>query len=742
MFGRLLRGHRRRQGWTQEDLAAKTGLSVRAVGKLEAGRVAVPRPQTVNLLAAALGLTGADRDEFLASATPSDERPPAAGVPAQLPPDVSGFAGREAQLARLDAVLGGAASIAVLSGTPGVGKTALAIHWAHRAAGRFPDGQLYVNLRGFDPGGRLTPPAEAVRGFLDALGVPPDAAPASLDSQVGLYRSKVAGRRMLIVLDNARDADQVRPLLPGTPSAVVVVTSRDRLTGLVAGVGAEPVMLDPLSTVESRDLLASRLGPDQVDGDPESVQRIVAACARLPLALTIAAARVRQSGFALRDVAAELDEAGHRLDALDTADRTSQVRAVFSWSYASLSPPAARLFRLLGLHPGPAVSAPAAASLAGHPPSGIRPPLLELIQANLLAEQAPGRYVRHDLLGVYAAELCRAEDGEEERAAAVRRMVDHYTHSAYHADRVVYPLRDPIPIPLDPPAPGTVPERPAGEERALAWFDTEHAALLAIQRRAAEDGFDVAVLQLAWALRTFHVYRGHRAGMATVWRAAIPVAKRIGRLEMAGEAHRCVGLAATYADDYPSADEQYQQALRLFAEAGDDNGQGYTHQSLALLSERRGDPRSALHHAGRAVDRFQASGHDRARAKALNAVGWYHAMLGEHEQALVHCEQSLELLERFTDAYGQAHTWDSLGYIHHRAGHPDRAVECYRRAVELFDELGNHGDGAPTLVRLGDSYAAAGDREAAEGVWRQALAIFTALDHPEAATVAAKLSVR
>jgi tetratricopeptide (TPR) repeat protein len=630
-------------------------------------------------------------------------------------------------------------TVAVLSGTPGVGKTALAIHWAHRAAGHFPDGQLYANLRGFDPGGRPTPPAEAVRGFLDALGVPPGAVPAGLDSQVGLYRSRVAGKRMLIVLDNARDTDQIRPLLPGTPSVVVVVTSRDRLTGLVAGVGAEPVMLDPLSTPESRDLLARRLGRDQLAGDPDAVRRIIAACARLPLALTIAAARARQSGFALHEVADELNEAGQRLDVLDTADRSSQVRAVFSWSYASLAPAAARLFRLLGLHPGAEVSVTAAASLAGHPPTAIRPLLLELVRANLLAEQAPGRYTRHDLLGVYAAERCRAEDSDAERAAAVRRMLDHYTHSAYRADRIVYPLRDPIPIPLDPPAAGVTPEEPAGEDRAMAWFEAEHAVLLADLRRAADEGFDVPVLQLAWALRTFHVYGGHRGAMATVWRAAILAAQRIGRLDLAAEAHRCVALAATYVDDHDEAHAHYQQALRLFAEAGDDVGQGYTHQSLALLSERRDDPRGALHHAERAVAMFRSGGHDRARAKALNAVGWYHAMLGEHAQALVHCEQALALLERFDDPYGQAHTWDSLGYIHASAGHAERAVECYRRALALFDELGNRGDSAPTLVRLGDCHEAAGDRDAARAAWRQALDIFTALGHPEAASVEAKL---
>ncbi|MEJ3745996.1 tetratricopeptide repeat protein [Actinomycetes bacterium KLBMP 9797] len=751
MFGRLVRGHRRRLGWTQEELAAKAGLSVRAIGKLESGRIAAPRPQTVHLLAAALELTGADRDRFLATAAELADRSDAdrSPGPAQLPPDVAGFAGRERALARLDAATRQTA-VAVVSGTAGVGKTALAVHWAHRVADRFPDGQLYVNLRGFDPGGRLMTPAAAIRGFLDALGVPPDGVPAALDSQVGLYRSRVAGKRMLIVLDNARDADQVRALLPGTPTAFVVVTSRDRLTALVAGVGAEPVMLDPLSTMEATELLARRLGADLVADEPDAVERIIAACARLPLALAITAARVRQSGFALEVAAVELSEAGRRLDVLDTADRTSQVRAVFSWSYASLTPPAARLFRLLGLHPGPDLTAPAAASLAaglaGTASSAsqslmaTRAPLVELVQANLLAEHAPGRYACHDLLRVYAAELCRTTDGDGERAAAVGRMLDHYTHSAYGADRLRYPLRDPIRIPLEPPAPGTRPEELPDERRATAWLAAEHAVLLAVLRYAAQAGFDAATWQLAWALRTFHVYGGHWADMTAAWTAAAAAAHRLGAPAAAADAHRCAALATIYLGQYDEADAQCRRALSLFAAADDHVGLGEAHQSMALLCERRGEPRLALDHAERAVAAFEAGGHDRGRAKALNAVGWYHALLGEPGPALDTCAQALALLERFGDRYGQAHTWDSLGYAHHRAGDTHQAVASYGRAVALFQELGDRGDEADTLVRLGDTHLAAGDRDAADAAWRRALDILTALRHPAAATVLARLN--
>jgi DNA-binding SARP family transcriptional activator len=363
---------------------------------------------------------------------------PARVVPAQLPTETAGFTGRAAHLAEFDAVLRGAARDAVtraetgstilaVSGTAGVGKTALAVHWAHRAAPRFPDGQLYVDLRGFAPGGRAVAPVEAARGFLHALGVPPDHVPTDPPAAEALYRSLVAGRRMLVVLDNARDAAHVRPLLPGAATALVVVTSRSQLTPLLAVEGAHHTTLGLLTAAESRELLARRLGAERLAAEPGAVEAIIAACENLPLALAVVAARARQSGFRLRVLAAELSGAGPgaepgadpgaepgisaRLDALDAGDPSTRLRAVFDSSYAALTPPAARLFRLLGPRTVPDVSIATAARLVGGDVAGTRRTLAELTRASLLVEHSPGRYTCHGLLRAYASELAERRDG-------------------------------------------------------------------------------------------------------------------------------------------------------------------------------------------------------------------------------------------------------------------------------------------------------------------------------------------
>jgi hypothetical protein len=370
-------------------------------------------------------------------------------VPRQLPVAARHFAGRAGALtvlAGLAAEAGGADGagramvISVIEGTAGIGKTALAVHFAHQVAGDFPDGQLYVNLRGFDPAGPPMTPGEAVHIFLDALGVRAGQLPASLDAQVGLYRSLLAGRRMLVLLDNARDAGQVRPLLPASPGCLVLVTSRSQLTGLAAAEGAMPLALDLLTGEEAKELLAARLGGDRLAADPAAAQELTGLCARLPLALAIAAARAAtQPALPLADLAAELRDAGGRLDALDAGDAAASVRAVFSWSYQQLDAAAARMFRLLGLHPGPAIGTPAAASLAGLPPRPARTVLTELTRAHLLAEPAPGRFAFHDLLRAYAAERAQADEGGTERHAAVHRMLDHYLHTACPAALLIHP---------------------------------------------------------------------------------------------------------------------------------------------------------------------------------------------------------------------------------------------------------------------------------------------------------------
>jgi len=377
---------------------------------------------------------------------------PAVPVPAQLPPAVPAFIGRDAELASLDALLpatvqataAGPATvvIAALSGTAGVGKTALAVHWAHRAAAQFPDGQLYVNLGGFDPGGAAMQPSEALRGFLDAFGVSAARIPESLPAQAGLYRSLLAGKRVLVVLDNAKDAGQARPLLPGSPGSLAIVTSRNQLTGLVATDGASALTLDLLGSADARRLLASRLGSRRVAREPEAVDVIIAGCARLPLALTIAAARAAASpGFPLAVLATELREATRALDPLNGGDPATDVRAVFSWSYHALTTDAARLFRLLGLHPGADIALPAAASLAAIPPDRARALLAELARAHLLAEHAPGRYAFHDLLRAYATELARTHDSQNVRSAAAHRVLEHYLHTGV---LLIFRTADPV----------------------------------------------------------------------------------------------------------------------------------------------------------------------------------------------------------------------------------------------------------------------------------------------------------
>jgi DNA-binding SARP family transcriptional activator len=356
---------------------------------------------------------------------------PAPPVPAQLPHGLAAFVGRAAELARLDAVLGDPAStlanstpIVALTGMPGVGKSALALHWAHRVLDRFPDGQLYLNLRGFDPDDASLSPTEAVQGVLDTLGVTPDRLPVSLEGRSALLRSLLAGRRMLIVLDNARDAEQLRPLLPGAPGCLVLATSRNQLAGLTAGDGAEPLTVDPLPTAVARELLEHRLGRQRIALEPAAADQLIAYCAQLPLALSVVAVRAAR-GFPLAALAEELRSPRTRLAALHGGDRLTSLRESFEWSYRTLSEPAARLFRLLALPPEGSLSVPVIASLAGVELRAVRELLGELVSMNLVAERLAGHYSVHPLLRSYAAELSDSLDRDDDRRAALRRVRRH-----------------------------------------------------------------------------------------------------------------------------------------------------------------------------------------------------------------------------------------------------------------------------------------------------------------------------
>jgi tetratricopeptide (TPR) repeat protein len=671
-------------------------------------------------------------------------------VPRQLPAAAAYFAGRIGELAALTGLLrsrverggtdsGGTVVISAVSGTAGVGKTALAVFWAHQVAERFPDGQLYVNLRGFDPSGSVMDPAEAVRRFLDALGVPPERIPVELDALAALYRSQLAGRRVLVVLDNACDTAQVRPLLPGAPGCLVVVTSRNQLTSLIAHDGAHPITLDLLTDEEARLLLAQRLGADRVAAEPAAVGEIITRCAHLPLALALVAARaVIRPNAGLRVLAEELRDTQLRWQALTGDDPASDVQAVLSWSYQALTPAAARLFRLFGLHPGPEVSAAAAASLAGLPPSAGRPVLAELTRASLLVEHAVGRHAFHDLLRAYATDLARRIDTDQDHRTATVRVLDHYLHTAYTAALLLYPGREPIT--LAPPAPGATLEQLGDHQQALDWFTVERPVLLAAVDQAAATGFDTHTWQLTWALEIFLDWRGHWHDWAAVGRVAVAAAERLADPTAQAHAHHSLALAYTRLGRLEDAYTHLSRALDLATRAGDQTGQVRTHINLGYLWGRWGNYPRALDHARQALTLRQATGHLHGQAQGLNNVGWCHARLGDHHQALTACQQALTLFQDLGDRAGQAHAWDSIGYAHHHLGNHTDALTSYHHALTLHRDVGDRYNEATTLTNLGDTHHTTGNHHAAHDAWHQALTILDDLNHPDADQLRTKLT--
>ncbi|MEO3826329.1 BTAD domain-containing putative transcriptional regulator [Actinomadura sp. B10D3] len=650
---------------------------------------------------------------LLIRGAPSEGR----AVPRQLPPAVDGFAGREAELASLDAMLGPPGEtrsrsplIAVIAGTAGVGKTTLAVQWAHQVAGRFPDGQLYVGLRGYDPSGEAVPPEAAIRGLLDALQVPPHRIPDDPAARAGLYRSLLADRRMLVLLDNARDADQITPLLPAAPGCLVVVTSRDHLAEPVMTYGARPLTLDLLPPDEARRLLTARLGRNRIAAEPEAAEEIVRRCAGLPLALAIVAAR---AAIHPRHPLGAL--AGELADALGALDRAVDVRAIFSWSYETLSEAAARLYRLVaGLHPGPGSTVTGAASLAGVPVPRLRAPLAELTRANLLTEHPPGHYSCHDLLRAYAAELCEAYDADRE--AARHRIVDHYVQSAHAA---VLPLHGHIEIVApDAPLPGVSVAGFAGPDEAMAWFTAERPALLAVLKLAAELGLDRQVCHLARPLFVFLQRQGHWLGQAETQRTALAAARRLGDPVEETRAHRNLAWALADLGRFDDAHRNLDAALERSYD--DPTGQAWTHYHRDLVFTIQGREADALAAARRAHDLFERLGDQAGQAIALTNLGWHHGRLGNHRQALNLCEQALILHQKSGNRSAETHTLSCLADTHLQMGDPAGAVPWYRQAVDLFRELGDRYGEASTFAHLGACHRLAGDHASAHRHWRRA----------------------
>ena len=757
-FGRLLRRYRLALGLSQEELADRSGLSVRAIANMERGRTARPHRHSVQSLADALGLPGPQRLQLdRASHVPGSDLaadlsdPPAdlaepRRVLHQLPAAVADFIGRAAEVKALNQILDdvsagqpGTVVISAIGGTAGVGKTALALYWAHQVAGWFGDGQLYVNLRGFDPSGTPATAPEAIRGLLDALGVPPEHIPAGPEAQAGLYRSLLSDQQMLIVLDNARDEQQVRPLLPASPASLVIVTSRSQLSGLAAANGARLLSLDVLTHSEAVELLTARLGTSRAAAEPDAVSAIADLCACLPLALAVTAARAAtRPGFPLAALAAELRDSAGRLDALDAGDPVASVRAVFSWSYRQLSDESARMFRLLGLHPGPDITVPAAASRAADDEPGARRMLGELTRDCLIAEHIPGRYAFHDLLRAYATSEADARDSEPERAAATTRILDHYLHTAQQAGQLLKRVYTQI-TPL-PPQPGVVPEELADYDHAMAWFQAEHQLLPTLVGQAARAGLDTHAWQLAELLTTFFDRRGYWDSLLSVQEIALAATLRLADQQKQAIFHHRLGQTSNRLGYGEDARAHFGDALDLYRQVGDRIGQGRVHISLGAGAERQGLHREALEHCLQALDLFRAAGDRGWQATVINNIGWCHAELGEYEQAQACARQAISLHQELGKRESEACAWDSLGYAHAQLGQHSDAFACYQRALAMFRELGDRFNEADVLAHLGDYHRDTGDPPAAFEHWRRALAILDELHHPNAAKVRAKLA--
>lgn len=704
----------------------------------------------------------------------------ASPLPAELPVAPASFVGRAKELRQLDVLARESAkamAVTVIAGSPGAGKTTMAVHWGHRRADRFPDGQLYVNLRGFDPVGVPAAPGEALRGFLLALGVAPQEIPAAVDEQAALYRSRMRGRRILVVLDNARDEQQVRPLLPGSAGAAVLVTSRRTLAGLAATAGARIVHLGQLSKAEAKELLVRRVGKRRAVAEPQAVEALVESCARLPLALCVAASRaVARPNLALQSLADDLRAPAGGLDALASDDIAVDVRTVFAASYRGLSAAAARLFRTLSRHAGPDIGRSAAAALAGLSPAAVDTALGELVDTNLVTEAEPHRYASHDLLRAYAAERAHDEDPVDERMAAQRRVIDYYVRTAEVAASVLNPHRIQLTRPQEaelspqatqappqaemsaqaelsaqaesspqatqaPPEAELSPQAEPSLAEAEAWFAAERHNLQATVVQAAVAGLDEQVWQLALAVSAYLDLFGHWHDWIDVGRLAVEASVRLGDGRREGHAHHSLAVACNKLGLEADTDAHINQAIRAFAAVGDTIGQAHALSAWSRITLRRGQHEVALDYGTRALELFIEADDLAGQATAHNSLSGSLMDLGRTELAWTHASEALRLFHTLGDARSEADAWDSVGCVHHQRGEYADALRCFGQAHALWRQVNDRLGEAVALRRMGDTLHALGDPDASLR-WAEALRVMEELHHHGAQALRALLDER
>jgi tetratricopeptide (TPR) repeat protein/transcriptional regulator with XRE-family HTH domain len=740
MFGNVVRAYRRRFGLTQEDLSARTGVHTRTIAKIETGQIASPRSSTVRLFADAFGLAGADREAFFASA--ADATPP--GQPAQLqadgdwpaavshgrgpnqlPADVAAFTGRDEELKRLTAILdhrpsGGAraAVITAIGGTAGVGKTALAIHWAQRMRDRFPDGQLYVNLRGYDPDQPMST-ADALAAFLRGLGTASEDIPIDGAERAALYRSVLDGRRMLVLLDNASSVEQVRDLLPGNPSCFALVTSRDSLGGLVARHGAHRVELDLLPLPDAVALLRFLIG-GRVDAESTAAHGLAYQCARLPLALRVAAelAAARPES-PLATLVDELADQERRLNLLDAGgDPRTAVSAVFSWSYENLPDEPRRMFRLLSLHPGEDLDAYAAAALAGTTPAHACNSLELLVRAHLVHRTSPDRFGMHDLLRVYASGVAKASDSDPDRRECSLALFEHYVDTAYAALAQVH-LSDTTSRPEV--TTGSAGPELVSRESAQAWLDSELANLVAVAGAATAAGHYKIAPALSTMLGRYTNTRGRHAESLSIHDHALTATRACG--DDAAQAQTLAFLGGSYGQQgqHAAAAEVLRQAIELARTSGDLRAEAVAAGNYALAHWHLGNYREAIDWSARAIEVSRACGDSDRATVALMNRGAFLWLRGQCREALSDLTEAVAAFTVTGSTYGIARSFMSICEIHRQLGHYREAIHYGQKALAMAGEIGDSIGEGMALRDLGSVHLVQGDLATAADLLSQAM---------------------
>ena len=643
-------------------------------------------------------------------------------VPRELPPPVYAFTGRADQLSTLDSMLAGTGAepagppatqpasrtmvTTVIAGAAGVGKTALAVHWAHRVAEAFGDGQLYVDLRGYDSD-RPVHPAEVLAGFLRTLGVDGRAIPATLAERAARYRSLMSGRRMLVVLDNANTADQVRPLLPGGGSCQVLVTSRDSLTGLIARDGARRIELELLTVAEATTLLHALVG-ERVHAEPEAAAALIDQCARLPLALRIAAelAAARRP-HPLAELVDELADQRHRLDLLQPADdERTAVRTVFCWSYRQLPVAEARLFRRLGLHPGADHDAHAATALAGTDVAVARLELAGLVRAHLATENPPGRYRMHDLLRVYAVERAHEDEVEPDRRAALTRLLDHYLATAAAAMNLLHPAESYLRPETSDVAHAAV--ELTTESEARAWLTAERANLVAAIRLAAQDGWSEHACKLSATIRRFLDLGSHHEDSLVVHGYGLQAARALDDHAAQASSQLSLGVACYCMGRYDDAADHYRQAIEQSRAAGDPRGEARALGNIGMLYAKWGNYDQAIDHYRQVVSVARAIGDRQLEATHLGWIGTELGRTGRYDEALAHLHQALSAHRELGYPMRIVETLMDVGQVQLWAGQPAEALQTVREAVAGARELNDRVQELLGRIILAEIHCASG----------------------------------